>query len=168
MWTSLVFLQYFKISLCYGELYMQIIILLSTLPRLVALKVVYYLSMLPGHNNQMPRHQATRILLYFIDLIFYKQSWKFQITSRCRRKNETGILSKCSFFNFPARLSNMHNWKASQLFHWKFPFSKLCEMSSVLSFLQFSIIQGNGKTLFNWFVRFLRKNYANYVQNKFL
>ena len=30
------------------------------------------------------------------------------------------------------------------------------------------IIQGNGKTLFNWFVKFLRKNYANYVQNKFL
>ena len=24
-------------------------------------------------------------------------------------KNETGILSKCLFFNFPARLSNMHN-----------------------------------------------------------
>ena len=30
------------------------------------------------------------------------------------------------------------------------------------------IIQGNGKTLFNWFVKFLRKNYANYVQNNFL
>ena len=27
------------------------------------------------------------------------------------------------------------------------------------------IIQGDSKTLFNWFVKFLRKKYANYVQN---
>ena len=36
VWTSLVFLQYFEVSLCYGKLYMQIMILLSTLPRLIA------------------------------------------------------------------------------------------------------------------------------------
>ena len=44
----------------------------------------------------------------------------------------------------------------------------LREMSSVPQLLTVFIIQGYGKTLFNWFVKFLQKNYANYEQNKFL
>ena len=61
----------------------------------------------------------------------------FKLPGGVEGKNETGILSKCLFFHFPARLSDVHNWKASQLFLKKFPFSELCEMLFVLSFLQF-------------------------------
>ena len=64
-----IFAVFQGILVLWETIYAKIIILLSTLPRILALGMVYYLSMLPGHKNQMPRHRATRILLYFIDLI---------------------------------------------------------------------------------------------------
>ena len=70
-------------------------------------------------------------------------------------------------FSFPARLSNMQIEKQVKFSFKNFRFQS-CVKCYLFSASYSFIIQGNSKTLFNWFVKFLRKKYANYVQNKFL
>ena len=95
----------------------------------------------------MPRHRATRILLYFIDNSINSPE-SFKLPVGIEGKNETGILSKCLFFHFPARLSNMQIEKQVKFSFKNFRFQS-CVKCYLFSASYSFIIQGDSKTLFN-------------------